>query len=216
MTGKKNAYNMRLTIKEREESMATGKALDGKPYAGNPHVRFDEGEVAPATTPRRGSLLYKHSTTIALPLALLSALASAKDVTFRPAGNQEEWNGWTESASAANFVDGHLPALGNAVHLDFLHAAVDSDSVILMDHIISHLQLGKIADGFAVIMTFYLFRLAGRSENIRLSDDNKANLRVFKAMGNVPVIGHDFAVAKNPVRILAVKRSKPPLREIPR
>ena len=50
---------MRLTIKEREESMATGKALDGKPYAGNPHVRFDEGEVAPAATPRRGSLLYK-------------------------------------------------------------------------------------------------------------------------------------------------------------
>ena len=58
LTGK-NAYNMRLTIKEREESMATGKALDGKPYAGNPHVRFDEGEVAPAATPRRGSLLYK-------------------------------------------------------------------------------------------------------------------------------------------------------------
>ena len=39
--------------------MATGKALNGKPYAGNPHVRFDEGEVAPAATPRRGSLLYK-------------------------------------------------------------------------------------------------------------------------------------------------------------
>ena len=39
--------------------MATGKALDGKPYAGNPHVRFDEGEVALAATPRRGSLLYK-------------------------------------------------------------------------------------------------------------------------------------------------------------
>ena len=37
---------MHVTIKEREESMATGKALDGKPYAGNPHVRFDEGEVA--------------------------------------------------------------------------------------------------------------------------------------------------------------------------
>ncbi len=25
--------------------MTTGKALNGKPYAGNPHVRFDEGEV---------------------------------------------------------------------------------------------------------------------------------------------------------------------------
>ena len=32
--------------------------LNGKPDAGNPHVRFDEGEVASAK-PRRGSLLYK-------------------------------------------------------------------------------------------------------------------------------------------------------------
>ena len=30
--------------------MATGKVLDGEPYAGNPHVRFDEGEVASAAT----------------------------------------------------------------------------------------------------------------------------------------------------------------------
>ncbi|MBQ6914340.1 MAG: hypothetical protein IJQ65_01355, partial [Kiritimatiellae bacterium] len=51
-------------IEERKESMATGKALDGKPYAGNPHVRFDEGEVAPAATPRRGSLLYKSWTSL--------------------------------------------------------------------------------------------------------------------------------------------------------
>ena len=29
--------------------MTTGKALDGKPYAGNPHVRFDEGEAASCT-----------------------------------------------------------------------------------------------------------------------------------------------------------------------
>ena len=34
------------------------KALDGKPYAGNPHVRSGEGGVVPAATPRRGSLLY--------------------------------------------------------------------------------------------------------------------------------------------------------------
>ena len=37
------------TAQERKKSMATGKALDGKPYAGNPHVRFDEGEVASCT-----------------------------------------------------------------------------------------------------------------------------------------------------------------------
>ena len=38
--------------------MKTKKALNGKPYAGNPRVRFDEGDVASAATPRRGSLLY--------------------------------------------------------------------------------------------------------------------------------------------------------------
>ncbi|MBO7683663.1 MAG: hypothetical protein J6T51_02940, partial [Kiritimatiellae bacterium] len=50
------------TIQERKKSMTTGKALNGKPYAGNPHVRFDEGEVASAATPRRGSLLYSYVT----------------------------------------------------------------------------------------------------------------------------------------------------------
>ena len=36
----------------------TNAILRGKPDAGNPHVRFDEGEVASAK-PRRGSLIYK-------------------------------------------------------------------------------------------------------------------------------------------------------------
>ena len=36
--------------------MTTGKVLTGKLHVGNPHVRFDEGEGAPAATPRRGSL----------------------------------------------------------------------------------------------------------------------------------------------------------------
>ena len=36
--------------------------LRGKPDAGNPHVRFDEGEVA-SVKPRRGSLLYKNYYT---------------------------------------------------------------------------------------------------------------------------------------------------------
>lgn len=35
----------------------TNSALDGKPYAGNPHVRIDEGDGASAK-PRRSSLLY--------------------------------------------------------------------------------------------------------------------------------------------------------------
>ena len=40
----------------------TNAILRGKPDAGNPHVRFDEGEVASAK-PRRGSLLYNKDTT---------------------------------------------------------------------------------------------------------------------------------------------------------
>ena len=46
------------------ENMTTLKALHGKLYAGNPHVRFDEGEVASAAMPRRGSLLYKRTATV--------------------------------------------------------------------------------------------------------------------------------------------------------
>ena len=57
--------------------MATGKALNGKSYAGNPHVRFDEGEVASAATPRRGSLLYKK--LIGVSAALFAALCGAPD-----------------------------------------------------------------------------------------------------------------------------------------
>ena len=62
--------------------MTTGKALNGKPYAGNPHVRFDEGEVASVATPRRGSLLYnkvvkiseKGATTCCRALAVTAVL----------------------------------------------------------------------------------------------------------------------------------------------
>ena len=57
--------------------MATGKALNGKPYAGNPHVRFDEGEVASAAMPRRGSLLYKSNVKIKVRLmAAVCAVAA--------------------------------------------------------------------------------------------------------------------------------------------
>ena len=52
--------------------------IRGKPHAGNPHVRFDEGEVASATTPRRGSLLYR---MLVLAMAGLSVSVAMADVT---------------------------------------------------------------------------------------------------------------------------------------
>ena len=57
--------------------MTTGKALAGKPYAGNPLVRLDEGEVASAAKPRRGSLLYKRMSAIIL--VMLMAVSGAAE-----------------------------------------------------------------------------------------------------------------------------------------
>ena len=59
----------------------TNAALRGKPYAGNPHVRFDEGGVASAATPRRGSLLYakglvRRSLLVCAATLAASSLAS--------------------------------------------------------------------------------------------------------------------------------------------
>ena len=49
----------------------TNAILRGKPDAGNPHVRFDEGEVASAK-PRRGSLLYRMALRFPAFLAFAS------------------------------------------------------------------------------------------------------------------------------------------------
>ena len=55
----------------------TTATLDGKPDAGNPHVRFGEGEVAPAK-PRRGSLLYrKFLVLVGAALAVAGVRADA-------------------------------------------------------------------------------------------------------------------------------------------
>ena len=92
LTGKKNGYTTQQFLKsqERNKTVTIGKALDGKPYAGNPHVRFDEGEVAPAATPRRGSLLYFCATALAV------ASAFAADV---------EWPSDFDEKLAAHIAD---------------------------------------------------------------------------------------------------------------
>ena len=65
----KAGYNIR--------NMATVKALYVKPYAGKPHVQFDDGEVASVATPRRGSLLYRTGCILVAACAtVLEALAA--------------------------------------------------------------------------------------------------------------------------------------------
>ena len=48
----------------------------GKPYSGNPHVRFDEGKVA-SEMPRRGSLLYKSMRSKLFVFAVLLTAGAA-------------------------------------------------------------------------------------------------------------------------------------------
>ena len=115
--------------------MTTGKALDGKPYAGNPHVapsqcymhrrgeasegtlpkatrrarkrvratgRFDEGEVASAEKPRRGSLLYKTHSRL-LTAALVAGMAhvlSATDYYVDANNGNDDWDGTAAVALA--------------------------------------------------------------------------------------------------------------------
>ena len=57
--------------------MTTETARERKPYAGSPQVRFDEGEAAPAVTPRRGALQYKNVIKCGLCLLLMIGLAAA-------------------------------------------------------------------------------------------------------------------------------------------
>jgi len=94
--------------------------LRGKPDAGNPHVRFDEGEVASAK-PRRGSLLYK-KLTVSLVLAALAvdfgvaAPAVEKPYDFRARladvhrPNRRDWK-LVPSADEFAFADGQGIAL---------------------------------------------------------------------------------------------------------
>ena len=90
----------------------TNTALRGKPDAENPHVRFDEGEVASCTeeaslrrvpcrrqpegsasgcaaTPRRGSLLYRTLCgTILAVVVVVSCASAVQDVHLEDAANQ--------------------------------------------------------------------------------------------------------------------------------
>ena len=94
--------------------MATGKALNGKPYAGNPHVRFDEGEVASAATPRRGSLLY--NTTSQSPFTDLTSAAHPYlpvkiDLGDTPPASAFRVVLCSVTPAAANYLRGHIDVL---------------------------------------------------------------------------------------------------------
>ena len=84
----------------------TNAILRGKPDAGNPHVRFDEGKVASAATPRRGSLLYNLKTVACAGLACAAFGALATD------NSTISWN-----VSSADWMDWNTPGAWSLVRV---------------------------------------------------------------------------------------------------
>ena len=74
----------------------TNAILRGKPDAGNPHVRFDEGEVASAK-PRRGSLLYKKKVCVLFACAAF-AVSAFGSVAFFSNWQLKEARKWQSHA----------------------------------------------------------------------------------------------------------------------
>ena len=72
--------------------------LNGKPYAGNPHVRFDEGEVASAK-PRRGSLLYKSLKLVAAVVVCAGSAMPALADDWTYSNNVLSDGNWTIAAT---------------------------------------------------------------------------------------------------------------------
>ena len=79
------------------------KAMQEKPYAGNPHIRFDEGEITLAVTPRRGSLLYNaydtggrwklHRATVLASVIMFALAGSGVDYYVNGATGSDSNNG---------------------------------------------------------------------------------------------------------------------------
>ena len=83
--------------------MATENALNRKPYAGNTHVRVDEGKVAPAATPRRGFRLCKNGLARMSAFAIVALMAICTRAEKSAYLNGYEW--WYDEAPG----DGSVP-----------------------------------------------------------------------------------------------------------
>ena len=125
--------------------MAKGKALDGKPYAGNPHVRFDEGEVAPAATPRRGSLLYKLREMIKIPgVRVLNAVTAViATLSFSASADVVGW--WRFNGEGTN-----VPNVANPGTLDGTIVSVSNDNTSAVASI-DEVSFGSVASKYPTV-----------------------------------------------------------------
>ena len=81
----------------------TNAVLQGKLYAGNPHVRFDEGEVAPTATPKRFACACAKIASAGIAVLLCGAAMGA-DYHWTGAAGDHLWStagNWTDSSGNA-------------------------------------------------------------------------------------------------------------------
>jgi len=98
--------------------------LRGKPDAGNPHVRFDEGEVASAK-PRRGSLLYKRTLlAVCGAVALMCAAAETVPEEVRAGLARVESAGFAPGAGRFTSLAG-----GDVSRIDFVLTPTPSSRI---------------------------------------------------------------------------------------
>ncbi len=84
--------------------MATGKTLDGKPYAGKPHIRFNEEDVASVATPRRGPLFCKNHKVLLLALIVMASTAYGTIMSSTPRYLEDVPVGWCKDYERAQKV----------------------------------------------------------------------------------------------------------------
>ena len=105
-----------FTKKGRIKAVTKREACNGKPYAGNPHVRFDDGEDVLAATSRRGPLFYTKKDVIKrygslLAMCMISFMAEAVvlDSSYTIVLPNNIWGGvGAELKQAADVLQGAL------------------------------------------------------------------------------------------------------------
>ena len=139
--------------------MTTGEALNGKPYAGNPYVRFDEGEVASGATPRRGSLLYiVAATSLLCAQALFAGIpspASGEKVAFVRSASLsigiDKTNGRVVRIETANGTDLTPKAAADLFKMQLTRADDFSINERIYPGKAARFRLEPLADGLKLI-----------------------------------------------------------------
>ena len=102
------------------------------------------------------------------------------------------------------------------VLLDLFDPPVDTQAMALMDHIVSHGQLGKAADLLALVIVLFPLLLAALvSEHVAFRNDHKFDQRIFKALMELSIGHQDLPRVHRTAGILGTEGPQIVLSQIP-